>query len=596
MDVDSRMATESGSDACDGSGSGSETPTVSPSPSAFRSSSWFYLRVGCDQSHEQVDPEALDRSFLMRVMAARSPNVRLQKAIDRKNQRFIVRILILTQLDAEMLALCAAEASESSTARVECPSERKKALTTPQSKVVRPRQELFHNVKHQTESLAAAARKGTVVKSLFMSTTPKKEPVQTPVADKSKGAVSEVCSKLRKLNLACREVPSRYISQPQPKNTKTAKKSEETTVAKSEKRGLESKTNAKKKILGRSVKRANAGPDGENRNGCSTAADENSLAETAGSHQERKVVLQELRIEVDASRRGNLDDNKENVSSALSEEALDNSSHYGSENILLENNENVPLKENVALKVAKLQKKVHQEQAGKLKKTTNPRVLWDGGQYDPALWASKVGNSWRTTDDITDTWKSMTDIADKNNKWASYAGPGGWNVLCGAVQYTVTLLLNLCFSVDPDMLEVGNGGMTLAEYRSHFSIWALMKRVDQRVLKNKNCSSLKMMIDPLGVQGRKNLGQGKYGCCEVWAGPLSGNRLVVALWNRCSDTANVTMKLPAVGLDGYAAYYVRDLWKHETLSENVVGTFGAQVDVHDTKMYIFSPATIVASV
>uniref|UniRef100_A0A804NWQ7 Alpha-galactosidase n=1 Tax=Zea mays TaxID=4577 RepID=A0A804NWQ7_MAIZE len=50
---------------------------------------------------------------------------------------------------------------------------------------------------------------------------------------------------------------------------------------------------------------------------------------------------------------------------------------------------------------------------------------------------------------------SMTDIADKNNKWASYVGPGGWN--------------------DPDMLEVGNGGMTLAEYRSHFSIWALMK-------------------------------------------------------------------------------------------------------------------------
>ncbi|KAL5643273.1 hypothetical protein ACJX0J_002940, partial [Zea mays] len=77
------------------------------------------------------------------------------------------------------------------------------------------------------------------------------------------------------------------------------------------------------------------------------------------------------------------------------------------------------------------------------------------GQYDPALWAGKVGNSWRTTDDITDTWKSMTDIADKNNKWASYAGPSGWN--------------------DPDMLKVGNGGMTLAEYRSHFSIWALMK-------------------------------------------------------------------------------------------------------------------------
>jgi alpha-galactosidase len=49
----------------------------------------------------------------------------------------------------------------------------------------------------------------------------------------------------------------------------------------------------------------------------------------------------------------------------------------------------------------------------------------------------------------------MTSRADQNDRWASYAGPGGWN--------------------DPDMLEVGNGGMSEAEYRSHFSIWALAK-------------------------------------------------------------------------------------------------------------------------
>ncbi|XP_022742185.1 alpha-galactosidase 3-like isoform X2 [Durio zibethinus] len=81
--------------------------------------------------------------------------------------------------------------------------------------------------------------------------------------------------------------------------------------------------------------------------------------------------------------------------------------------------------------------------------------LCEWGVEDPALWARGVGNSWRTTDDINDTWASMTTIADLNNKWASYAGPGGWN--------------------DPDMLEVGNGGMTYPEYRAHFSIWALMK-------------------------------------------------------------------------------------------------------------------------
>ncbi|XP_020194114.1 alpha-galactosidase 3 isoform X1 [Aegilops tauschii subsp. strangulata] len=207
--------------------------------------------------------------------------------------------------------------------------------------------------------------------------------------------------------------------------------------------------------------------------------------------------------------------------------------------------------------------------------------LCEWGQDDPALWAGKVGNSWRTTDDIQDTWKSMTDIADKNNKWASYAGPGGWN--------------------DPDMLEVGNGGMTFAEYRAHFSIWALMKAplligCDVRnmtsetieILSNKEV--IQVNQDPLGVQGRRILGQGKGGCREVWAGPLSGNRLAVALWNRCSETVNITMTLPAVGLDGSSAYSVRDLWKHETLPANVVGTFGAQVDVHDCKMYIFTPA------
>jgi alpha-galactosidase len=81
----------------------------------------------------------------------------------------------------------------------------------------------------------------------------------------------------------------------------------------------------------------------------------------------------------------------------------------------------------------------------------------------------------------------------------------------------------------------------------------------------------------------------------VWAGPLSGNRLAVVLWNRCEESANIIVKLPSVGLDGSSPYSVRDLWKHETLSENVVGTFGAQVDVHDCKMYIFTPAVTVAS-
>jgi len=120
--------------------------------------------------------------------------------------------------------------------------------------------------------------------------------------------------------------------------------------------------------------------------------------------------------------------------------------------------------------------------------------MCEWGDDDPAKWAKEVGNSWRTTGDISDSWQSMIGIIDQNNKWADYAGPGGWN--------------------DPDMLEVGNGGMTYDEYRTHFSLWALSKaplligcditKKDPQtfeILLNKEVIAVDQ--DPLGVQGRK---------------------------------------------------------------------------------------------
>ena len=79
--------------------------------------------------------------------------------------------------------------------------------------------------------------------------------------------------------------------------------------------------------------------------------------------------------------------------------------------------------------------------------------IW--GTDEVSIWAKEVGNSWRTTGDISDNWKSMTRIIEINNKWFEYAGPGGWN--------------------DPDILEVGNGGMNIEEYKTHFGFWAISK-------------------------------------------------------------------------------------------------------------------------
>ncbi|VAI26480.1 unnamed protein product [Triticum turgidum subsp. durum] len=155
--------------------------------------------------------------------------------------------------------------------------------------------------------------------------------------------------------------------------------------------------------------------------------------------------------------------------------------------------------------------------------------LCEWGVENPATWARGMGgNSWRTTGDIADNWDSMTSRADQNDRWASYAGPGGWN--------------------DPDMLEVGNGGMSEAEYRSHFSIWALAK---------------------------------------VWAGPLSGNRKVVVLWNRQGHQATITAHWSKVGLPVSAAVTARDLWAHSSFSAQ--GQLSASVAPHDCKMYILTP-------
>lgn len=219
---------------------------------------------------------------------------------------------------------------------------------------------------------------------------------------------------------------------------------------------------------------------------------------------------------------------------------------------------------------------------GKALLSTNRAIffsLCEWGQDNPATWAPSVGNSWRTTGDISDDWATMTSRADQNNAWASYAGPGGWN--------------------DPDMLEVGNGGMTTEEYRSHFSIWAIMKAPlligcdvtsigsdTLAILSNPDVIAVNQ--DSLGVQGKK---VNENGSLEVWAGPLSGNRVVVALWNRGDSESLITAQWSDIGLSSSSVVQVRDLWEQQDLSSSYQGSLSAQVGTHSVKMFVLNPSS-----
>ncbi|MGW5174036.1 NPCBM/NEW2 domain-containing protein [Streptomyces sp. NPDC004082] len=205
-----------------------------------------------------------------------------------------------------------------------------------------------------------------------------------------------------------------------------------------------------------------------------------------------------------------------------------------------------------------------------LKATGRPIVysICEWGENKPWEWASDVGHLWRTTGDISDNWGSMLSILKQNLPLAPHAGPGHWN--------------------DPDMLEVGNGGMTDTEYRSHFSMWSVMAAPlligsDLRtasdatfgILGNKEVIAVDQ--DPLGKQGTVLSSTG--GRWVVGKEMKDGSR-AVALFNETGSAQRISTTARAVGLPEADAYTLRDLWQHR--SYNTAGTISATVPAHGT--------------
>jgi alpha-galactosidase len=176
-------------------------------------------------------------------------------------------------------------------------------------------------------------------------------------------------------------------------------------------------------------------------------------------------------------------------------------------------------------------------------------------------WAPSVGgNLWRTTGDITPDWDRMYAILSQQEGLEKYAGPGHWN--------------------DPDMLEVGNGKLSLSENRVHFSMWAMlaapllagndlpdMKPEIKAILTNRDVIALDQ--DRLGKQGARIYSDGEV---EVWTRHLSGGALAVAIVNVGSDrytTHPFHLNLGKLGLAN--AQTGKDLWtgKSVNLTENM---------------------------
>jgi alpha-galactosidase len=82
------------------------------------------------------------------------------------------------------------------------------------------------------------------------------------------------------------------------------------------------------------------------------------------------------------------------------------------------------------------------------------RSISSENRYELFEWAPALGTMWRTTMDIRPDWEKIMQILDAQDGLARLSGPGSFN--------------------DPDMLEVGNGDLSLAENRAHFSLWCIL--------------------------------------------------------------------------------------------------------------------------
>jgi alpha-galactosidase len=190
------------------------------------------------------------------------------------------------------------------------------------------------------------------------------------------------------------------------------------------------------------------------------------------------------------------------------------------------------------------------------------------GVRQPWRWARPVANLWRTTYDLTPDWASLSSTIEQQAT-VSTGSPGAWN--------------------DPDMLQLGNGTLTEAEERAHFSMWAVLNAplfagtnpaalstAEQATLLNREVIAVDQ--DFAGTQGRR---LATTRTTDVWGKPLSDGGYAVVLLNRGESAAPISATVTG-------RWEVRDLWRHQDIGTSD-GGLQATVPAHSAVMLRLSP-------
>ena len=228
---------------------------------------------------------------------------------------------------------------------------------------------------------------------------------------------------------------------------------------------------------------------------------------------------------------------------------------------------------------------VHAEEMGRELRSSARDVVYSLANNAPFASApelSRIANAWRTSGDVKDTWRHLSQTGFTRDRWAPFSRPGHYN--------------------DPDMLLVGEIGwgktrktrLTADEQYTHISLWCLLaaplllgcdlEKLDPFTLSLiTNDEVLAVNQDPLGKQATRLWARGKI---EAYGKPLEDGSWAVGLFNLGSRSSRATVAWSDIGRSG--AHTVRDLWRQRDLGA-FPNVFETEVASHGVVLVKITP-------
>ena len=225
----------------------------------------------------------------------------------------------------------------------------------------------------------------------------------------------------------------------------------------------------------------------------------------------------------------------------------------------------------------------YREIRSNLEKTTRKPIVLNICRWSyPGTWVSEVGDSWRISPDVRNTWGSIRSIIRRNMYLSAYAGGGRYNDMD---------MLVIGYKDKPAAFWEEGLGLSYTEEEAHFGIWCIMSSplllgCDLAYLPAEtlelatNPELLAVNQDPLGLQAYVAWHEGEGYVLVKDLVSLHGNTRALALYNPSDSPLDFDIAAETAGFKG--SMEVRDLARRQDLGS--ADRIRASVPAHGAKI------------